>query len=125
MPFILVVVFIDVLGIGIALPVLPMLVGPDDLGVANARSLTGVIVWNQLAGPPVGAALFAAGMALPVFRAYREGGVEAAGAYVDRLVAGLKLAMVLTGSRDLETLGHAPVVLGGRLRDWLVAEGGA
>ena len=45
--------------------VLPMLVGPDDLGVANARSLTGVIVWNQLAGPPVGAALFAAGMALP------------------------------------------------------------
>ena len=45
--------------------VLPMLVGPDDLGVANARSFTGVIVWNQLAGPPVGAALFAAGMALP------------------------------------------------------------
>jgi MFS family permease len=45
--------------------VLPMLVGPDDLGVANSRSFTGVIVWNQLAGPPVGAALFAAGMALP------------------------------------------------------------
>jgi MFS family permease len=45
--------------------VLPMLVGPDDLGVANARSFTGVIVWNQLAGPPVGAALFAVGMALP------------------------------------------------------------
>lgn len=45
--------------------VLPMLVGPGDLGVANARSLTGVIVWDQLAGPPVGAALFAAGMALP------------------------------------------------------------
>lgn len=45
--------------------VLPMLVGPDDLGVANSRALTGVIVWDQLAGPPVGAALFAAGMALP------------------------------------------------------------
>ena len=67
----------------------------------------------------------AAGVALPIFRAYREGGVEAAGAYVDRLVAGLKLAMVLTGSRELEALGRAPVVLGGRLRDWLVAEGGA
>ena len=26
--------------------VLPMLVGPDDLGVANSRSLTGVIVWS-------------------------------------------------------------------------------
>ena len=44
---------------------LPMLVGRRDLGIANARALTGVIVWNQLAGPPVGAALFAAGMALP------------------------------------------------------------
>jgi predicted MFS family arabinose efflux permease len=44
---------------------LPMLVGKDDLGIANARSLTGVIVWNQMAGPPIGAALFAAGMALP------------------------------------------------------------
>jgi len=27
--------------------------------------MTGLVVWNQLAGPPVGAALFAAGMALP------------------------------------------------------------
>jgi predicted MFS family arabinose efflux permease len=44
---------------------LPMLVEPSDLGVANARTLTGVIVWNQLAGPPIGAALFAAGRALP------------------------------------------------------------
>jgi predicted MFS family arabinose efflux permease len=44
---------------------LPMLVGRRDLGIANARALTGVIVWNQLAGPPVGAALFAAGRALP------------------------------------------------------------
>jgi MFS family permease len=45
--------------------VLPMLVGPRDLGMANSRALTGVIVWNQLAGPPVGAVLFAAGRALP------------------------------------------------------------
>ena len=44
---------------------LPMLVGKKDLGIANSRSLTGVIVWNQLAGPPIGAALFAAGMAWP------------------------------------------------------------
>jgi predicted MFS family arabinose efflux permease len=44
---------------------LPMLVGKGDLGIANSRMLTGVIVWNQLAGPPIGAALFAAGMALP------------------------------------------------------------
>ncbi|MGI8452217.1 MAG: MFS transporter [Streptosporangiaceae bacterium] len=44
---------------------LPMLVDKPDLGIANSRALTGVIVWNQLAGPPLGAALFAAGMALP------------------------------------------------------------
>jgi MFS family permease len=44
---------------------LPMLVDKRDLGIANSRALTGVIVWNQLAGPPIGAALFAAGMALP------------------------------------------------------------
>ena len=44
---------------------LPTLVDQRDLGIANARTLTGVIVWNQLAGPPVGATLFAAGMALP------------------------------------------------------------
>jgi MFS family permease len=44
---------------------LPMLVDKPDLGIANARALTGVIVWNQLAGPPVGAVLFAAGRALP------------------------------------------------------------
>ena len=44
---------------------LPMLVDSRDLGVANARAFTGVIVWNQLAGPPIGAALFAAGQTLP------------------------------------------------------------
>jgi MFS family permease len=44
---------------------LPMLVGKRDLGIANARAFTGVIVWNQMAGPPLGAVLFAAGMALP------------------------------------------------------------
>lgn len=44
---------------------LPMLVDKSDLGIANARMFTGVIGLRQLAGPPVGAALFAAGMALP------------------------------------------------------------
>jgi MFS family permease len=44
---------------------LPMLVDKRDLGIANSRAITGLIVWNQMAGPPIGAALFAAGMALP------------------------------------------------------------
>ena len=44
---------------------LPMLVARDDLAVANARLLAGFVTVNQLAGPPLGAALFAAGMAVP------------------------------------------------------------
>lgn len=44
---------------------LPMLVGPDDLLVANARLRFGYIVLNNMAGPALGAVLFAAGRAWP------------------------------------------------------------
>jgi MFS family permease len=44
---------------------LPMLVTRDDLPLANARIMAGFVTINQLAGPPIGAALFALGMALP------------------------------------------------------------
>jgi MFS family permease len=44
---------------------LPMLVGRADLGIGNARMLTGHLTLNQMAGPPVGAALFAAGAVWP------------------------------------------------------------
>ncbi|GAB1640434.1 hypothetical protein KRMM14A1259_08570 [Krasilnikovia sp. MM14-A1259] len=43
----------------------PMLVGRDDLVVANARLQTGFITLNQLVGPPVGAVLFAVGRVWP------------------------------------------------------------
>lgn len=43
----------------------PMLVHRDDLALANARLQTGFITLNQLAGPTIGAALFAAGAAWP------------------------------------------------------------
>jgi predicted MFS family arabinose efflux permease len=43
----------------------PMLVQRDDLALANSRVQTGFITLNQLAGPPLGAALFAAGTAWP------------------------------------------------------------
>ncbi len=42
---------------------LPMLVARADLTVANSRLQTGFITLNQLAGPPLGAALFTAGAA--------------------------------------------------------------
>lgn len=45
--------------------VLPMIVERRDLGVANARLMFGHITVNRLIGPPLGAAMFAVGMALP------------------------------------------------------------
>jgi len=44
---------------------LPMLVRRDDLAVGNSRLMTGFITVNQMAGPPLGAALFALGAASP------------------------------------------------------------
>ena len=44
---------------------LPMLVRPADLGLGNARLQTGFLVGNQLAGPPLGAFLFAIGSFWP------------------------------------------------------------
>ncbi len=46
---------------------LPMLVAPADLGVGNSRLIVGFITANQLVGPPIGAAMFAAGRAWPFF----------------------------------------------------------
>ncbi|MFD9942369.1 MFS transporter [Nonomuraea sp. NPDC059023] len=43
----------------------PTMVDRDDLVVANARLGTGFITLNQLAGPPIGAALFAVGYTWP------------------------------------------------------------
>jgi MFS family permease len=48
-----------------AMTLTPMLVTKDDLTVANARLQTGFLAFNQLVGPPIGAALFAAGRAWP------------------------------------------------------------
>ncbi len=54
-------VFVDTTGSTL----LPMLVKPADLGIGNARLQAGYLVANQFAGPPLGAFLFAAGMAWP------------------------------------------------------------
>ena len=44
---------------------LPMVVAIPDLAIANARIVSGLITANQLVGPPIGAFLFAVGMAVP------------------------------------------------------------
>jgi MFS family permease len=44
---------------------LPMVVGRADLGIGNARLMAGALTMNEMAGPAIGAVLFAAGMAWP------------------------------------------------------------
>lgn len=45
--------------------ILPMVVPADDLGLGNSRMVFGYITTNQLIGPPIGAALFAAAIFSP------------------------------------------------------------
>src|SRR6185436_7046321 len=44
---------------------MPGLVDREDLGVGNARMQGAFLLTNQMVGPPIGAFLFVAGMALP------------------------------------------------------------
>lgn len=55
----------EVLTDNTAATLLPMLVHRHDLGAANSRLMTGFITVNQLAGPPIGAALFVVGSVWP------------------------------------------------------------
>jgi isopentenyl-diphosphate delta-isomerase len=58
------------------------------------------------------------GLALPVLRAWESGGEEGARAFLEEVIGGLKLAMVLTGSRTPLELRGKPAVLGARFRAW-------
>ena len=55
----------EVFGDNAGATLLPTLVPRDDLALGNARLFAGFITLQQLAGPPVGALLFAAGAAWP------------------------------------------------------------
>lgn len=61
----------------------------------------------------------ACGIARPMLRALHEGGRAGALDYVDRVIAELRAAMVLTGCRTTADLRHVPRVVIGELRDWL------
>ncbi|QSQ14368.1 type 2 isopentenyl-diphosphate Delta-isomerase [Myxococcus landrumensis] len=62
-----------------------------------------------------------AGMALPLFRAQQEGGVEGAERALEVILTGLRHALVLTGSRSCAELRRRPRVVGGVLKDWMAA----
>jgi isopentenyl-diphosphate Delta-isomerase len=89
-------------------------VGPHLRVIASGGIRNGLEVAKALA---LGADV--AGMALPLFRAQQAGGVAAAEAAVDTVVAALRQAMLLTGSRTVSELRNQPKVVAGPLRDWM------
>jgi len=104
------------------IPTAAALLGVHGLGLACIAS--GGIRSGLDVAKTVALGAVAAGVALPVFRAYTAGGAAGAGDFVSRLVAGLRTAMLLTGARDLEALGRIPTVLGPRLQAWVEFGGG-
>jgi MFS family permease len=67
---------------------LPMVVGREDLGIANARLVMGFFTWNQLAGPALGATLFAASTVAPF---------------------GVQVGLVTIGAMLIARIGHEAV----------------
>lgn len=62
-----------------------------------------------------------AGMALPWLKSAHEGGYDASMAFGKTTLQALRTAMLLTGSRDLESLKATPKLIGPRLQMWLSA----
>ena len=63
----------------------------------------------------------AGGMAAPVLRAHRAGGFDGALDFLGRVVDALRTVCLLTASKQVRDLQHAPRVLTGELREWLEA----
>jgi MFS family permease len=80
--------------------VLPMVVPRADLGIANARQMSGFLVANQFVGPAIGAGLFAVGSAVP-FGVQATAMLLAAG-----LFARVRLPRAATVTRPEQHIGH-------------------
>jgi isopentenyl-diphosphate delta-isomerase len=82
--------------------------------IATGGVATGLEVAKAIA---LGAS--AAGVARPLLKAYRAGGVAGASAAVDAIIRELRAAMLLTGSRDLRAMGRARRIVKGELALWI------
>lgn len=92
---------------------LAMLDGLELQLIASGGVRNGLEVAKALA---LGARL--CGAALPVYRAYGTGGVDAAAAWIDGLCHELRATMLLTGAATLDDLARQPLLLGPRLSAW-------
>jgi isopentenyl-diphosphate delta-isomerase len=63
------------------------------------------------------------GVALPVLRAYVQGGVSAVEAWLRALIAELRAAIMLCGCARVSELDFNRVVIRGQLRDWMMQRG--
>lgn len=102
---------------GWGIPTAAAVAAAADLGVplvASGGVRTGTDVAKAIA---LGATL--GGMALPYLRAWEEGGAEGLDARLTLVEAGLRAAMLLTGSGDLAALRRQPRVLTGELPRWI------
>ena len=59
------------------------------------------------------------GMARPVLQAYLQGGQDAAIAWLELFIAGIRTTMALTGSTTVSALRQAPRIIGPNLERWL------
>lgn len=89
---------------------IPSLVAREDLGVANARQQGATLLLNQLATPPIGAFLFAIGMALPF-------GVKAVGFALGAVLVSRVVGSTRAARPDRPTHLRAEIAEGIR---WLV-----
>lgn len=61
------------------------------------------------------------GIALPFLKEYAKAGLPAVETYINYLIKGLRMAMVLTGCRNLVELQQQKLVITGKLKDWLIS----
>lgn len=106
-----------------------------DWGIPTAISL--IEVRNSIAGKVIvsggirtgidiakGIALGAdlAGVALPILKATRKG-IEGVKREITRFIEELRVAMFLTGVKNISELRRVPVVITGKVAEWLIARG--